>query len=101
MISCLVKSSEASFAGPVFEIANCSSPHQRLRKVGPAVPEKLPCFANLADHVEIEVSGQHFIPVSRRLGDDLAAWIAEVIRAIELAAIPRCLDTDSIDRPHK
>ena len=47
--------------------------------------------------VEVEVGRQHFVLVARGLGEDLAARIAEVALAVELADLPRLLDADAID----
>src|SRR5204862_3355349 len=52
---------------------------------------------DFGDHIQVEIGGQHLILVPRSLRDDLAARIAEVAGAIELADVPRRLDADAID----
>ena len=64
---------------------------ERLVRLGPAVAEELPGVAHFADLVEVEVGDDELVLVARRLGDDLAARVAEVALAVELADVPRLL----------
>src|ERR1700680_2748240 len=63
----------------------------------PPVPEELPYFANFQDHVQVEVRHQHLILVTAGLGDDLAAGIAEITLAVELADAPGFLFANPVD----
>src|SRR5580704_15779321 len=42
-------------------------------QVGATVAVKLPGLAHLADFIEVEIGGEHFVLRARSLGDDLAA----------------------------
>src|SRR5688572_6622988 len=70
---------------------------ERLVCVGATVAEELPCVAHLAYLVEVQVGDDEGVLVARRLGDDLAARVAEVALAVELADVPRLLVADAVD----
>ena len=74
---------------------------QRLVRVGAAIAEELPGFANLGDRIQIQIGGEHFILVARGLRDDLAARVAEVTGAVELADIPGLFPAHAIDRSNE
>src|SRR5438105_15781257 len=74
-----------------------SSPHERFIHIGPAIPEELPSLAHFADHIEIEIGGQHFILIARGLGDDLAAGVTKITAAIKLTDVPWRFDADTVD----
>src|SRR5258708_28739755 len=63
-----------------------------------AVAIELPEVANFAHHVPVHVGDQQFVLVLARLGDDLAARVDEISRAIEPADAPRLLRADAVDR---
>ena len=71
--------------------------HQIAVHIGAPVAEKLPGLADFFDHVQIQIGGQHFIFVARGLGDNLAARIAEITRAVKFADIPRRFHADAVD----
>src|SRR6267143_5926446 len=54
----------------------------------PPVAEKLPDLAHFQDHVEVEIGHQYLVLVPTGLGDDLAAGIAKITLAVELANAP-------------
>src|SRR5664280_336070 len=70
---------------------------QGLIHVGAAVAEELPGFADFGNHIEVEVGGEDFVFVARRLGEDAAAGIAEIARAVEFADIPRGFGAHAVD----
>src|SRR6185436_16287765 len=59
--------------------------------------EKLPGLPHLGYLVEVEVGGEDFVFVAAGLGDDLAARVAEVARAVELADVPGGLHAHAVD----
>src|SRR5882672_5414759 len=63
-------------------------PYKRSIAFRPAVSEELPDISHFGDHVEVEVGDHQFVFVAAGLGDDLAAGIAEVTLAVELADVP-------------
>ena len=75
--------------------------HDRPVSIRPAVAEKLPCVADLADLVHIEIGDDEFVLVTRALGDDLAARVAEIALAVKFADVPRGLGADAVDRTDK
>jgi len=44
--------------------------HQRSVHVGTAIAEELPCLADLADQVQIQVGGQNFIRANPSLWNE-------------------------------
>src|SRR5713101_255968 len=75
----------------------------RQRAVGFRTPVaiKLPDLPYFLDHIEIEVGDQHFVFVAAGLGEDLAAWIAEVTLAAKLSNVPRLFPSHAIDRAYE
>src|SRR5262245_30731657 len=71
---------------------------QRAIGVGAAIAEELPGPADLLDQIEIERRDQQLVLVLAGARDDLAARIAEVRVAVELADVPRRLAADPVDR---
>src|ERR1017187_7456909 len=65
--------------------------------VGPPVAEELPGLPYFGDQVQIQIGGQDFIAIARRLGDNLAPRIAEVARAVEFADIPGSFHAHAVD----
>src|SRR5207245_10729044 len=63
------------------------------------VSVELPYVTHFQDLVEVEVGHHDLILVPRGLCDALAARIAEVALAVELADVPRLLMADPIDGP--
>src|SRR6267154_1955329 len=74
---------------------------ERAVAFGPAVPEELPNFTDLRNHVEVEIRHHHFVFIPAGLRNNLAARIAEVALAVKLANAPWLLYADAIDGPHK
>src|SRR5271154_754880 len=66
-----------------------------------AIAEELPNFANFRDHVEVEVRYYHFVFIAAGLGDNLAAWIAEIALAVKLSNVPRLFDAYSVNGAHE
>src|SRR5712692_11019287 len=66
-----------------------------------AVAIKLPDLSYFLDHVEIEIGDQQFVFVAAGLGEDLAAWIAEVTLAVKLSNVPRLFPSHAIDRAYE
>src|SRR6266481_2986431 len=71
--------------------------HQRPIAVWTAVAEELPGITHLSNHVEVQIGDHNFVFAAAGLGDDLAAWIAEIALAIELTDIPRRLFAHTVD----
>src|ERR1700682_5567821 len=71
--------------------------HQRPVAIRTAVAEELPGIPHFGDHVEVEISYQHFVFAPAGLGDDLATRVAEVTLAVKLANIPGGFPADAID----
>ena len=65
------------------------------------VAEKLPHFANLQNHVEVEVGHQHFVFVAAGLGKNFASRIAEVTLAVKFPDAPRLLFAYPVDGADK
>src|SRR5258708_35490632 len=63
-----------------------------------AVAIELPEVAHFAHHVPVHVGDQEFVLVLARLGDDLAARIDEIGRAVEAADAPGLLGAATLDR---
>src|SRR5579871_6342370 len=57
---------------------------QRAIHVRPPVAIELPCLPHLGNQIEIQIRGQHLIPIARSLRHDLSARIAEIARSVEL-----------------
>ena len=60
--------------------------------LGAAVAEELPGVADLADQVEVEVGDDDVVAVAAADGEHLAAGVAEVALAVELADPPGVLE---------
>src|ERR1700757_4317368 len=71
--------------------------NQDFVHVRAAVAEKLPGFANLRNHVEIEVGGEDLVLVAGGLGENLAAWVAEIAGAVEFTDVPGSFGADAVD----
>ena len=67
-------------------------------RLGPAVAEELPGVADLADQVEVEVGDHDVVAVAAADGEHLAARVAEVALAVELADPPGLLEAGPVDR---
>src|ERR1035441_7568113 len=81
----------------IFSVGMGSGLYQGLIHVGAAVAEELPGFADFGNHIEVEVGGEDFVFVARRLGEDAAARIAEVARAVEFADVPGGFGAHAVD----
>src|ERR1039457_1550636 len=81
----------------IFSLGMGSGLYQGLIHLGAAVAEELPGFADFGNHIEVEVGGKDFVLVARRLGEDAAAGIAEIARAVEFADIPRGFGAHAVD----
>src|ERR1039457_952844 len=81
----------------IFSVGMRSGLYQGLIHVGAAVAEELPGFADFGNHIEVEVGGEDLVFVARRLGEDAAAGIAEIARAVEFADIPRGFGAHAVD----
>src|SRR5205823_8474456 len=75
--------------------------HQWLIAVWTPVAEELPHVAYLGDHVEIKLSHHNLIFIAAGLGNDLAAWIAEITLTVKLANVPRSLFAYAVDGADK
>src|SRR5512143_2367207 len=75
----------------------CSELHESTIRLRPPVAIELPNVSHLANLVEIELGGDELRLVARCFDNELPAGIAEVALTIELADVPRPLDTDAID----
>src|SRR5262249_39731107 len=73
-------------------------PCQRTVTFRPPVAEKLPGLSYFGDHVQIQVCDDDLVFVATGLGDDLAARVAKITLAIELADLPRFFDAYAVDR---
>src|SRR5690242_7921452 len=73
-----------------------SRPDQVRVSLGPPIAEELPEVAHLAHHLHVHVAGDELVLVLAGLGDDLAARIHEIARAIELADVPGRLGADAV-----
>src|SRR5688572_25917377 len=76
-------------------------PCDALVTLGPAVAIKLPDVAHFLNLIQVEVCDHDFILVAAPHRNDLAARIAEVTGAIELANGPGFFETNAIDRAHE
>ena len=65
------------------------------------VAEKLPHFADVRDHVEIQVRDHDLIFIAAGLGNDLAPGIAEITLAIEFANAPWFFSAHAINGADK
>src|ERR1700676_2387328 len=74
---------------------------ERLVGLRPTVAEELPGLPYLRNHVEIEIRDQNLVLIAARLRDDLAARIAEVALAVELADVPGLLGAYAINCAHE
>src|ERR1035438_7482949 len=81
----------------IFSVGMGLGLYQGLIHVRTAVAEELPGLADFGNHVEIEVGGEDFVFVARRLGEDAAARIAEVTRTVEFADVPGGFDSHAVD----
>src|SRR5689334_658978 len=63
----------------------------------PPVAEELPHFANLQNHVEVEVGHEHFVLVAAGLGKNFASRIAEVTLAVKFPDAPGLLFAYAVD----
>src|SRR5690242_16600410 len=70
---------------------------QRPVALRPAVAEELPGVAHLAQDGPVHIGDDELVLVLARLGDQLAAWIDEIGRAVEAADVPRRLGADAVD----
>src|SRR5258708_2481358 len=73
----------------------------RAVALGPAIAKELPYFADIRNHVQIEIRHDDFVFVPAGLGDNFAARIAEIALAIKLSNAPRFLDAYPVDAPTK
>src|SRR5258706_146198 len=71
--------------------------HDAVVRLRTAVAIELPGVADLADLVHVEVGGDERVCIARADGKHLAARIAEVALAVELADVPGCFVADAID----
>src|SRR6185437_12515354 len=76
---------------------SCLGLYQITIQVGATVAEELPRLAHFGDHIEIQVGGEDFVAVAGSFGDDLAARVAKVALAVELAYVPGSFAPDAID----
>src|ERR1700756_4102368 len=74
-----------------------SEPNDPVVRLRTAVAIELPGVADLADLVHVEVGHDERVLVARRDGEHLAARIAEVALAIELADVPGRFEADAVD----
>src|SRR5580658_4919057 len=74
---------------------------ERSVAFGPAVAEELPHFTNFGDHIQVEISYHNFVFVPAGLGNNFAAWIAEIALAVKLANAPGFFDAYAVDGAHK
>src|SRR5215471_3988558 len=75
--------------------------HQHVVHVRTAVAEKLPSFAHLGNHFEIEIGGEDFVLVTRGLGKNLAARITEIAGTVKFADIPGSFGADAVNRSNE
>ena len=76
-----------------------SGSDERVVHVGTPVPIESPHLANLVDLVHVQVPDDDFlVGVGGRLADELAPWVHEVRRAVEVV-VSVWLLADPVDRP--
>ena len=75
--------------------------HDRPIRLGPAIAVKLPCVADLANYVEVEIGNDDIVAIAFADGQHLPARVTEIALPIELADSPRLFEARSIDRPHE